>query len=372
MATAGTGARTLPWDWYTDPAVLRLEQERIFRRSWQYAGRRERGRRSRARSWRRAPATSRSCSSGTRTARCARSSTSAGTGARSSARAPGRGRRCSARTTPGPTGSTGGSSPRRASSAKGGSTRTSSASCRSGSRRGDRSSSSTPTPRRPPLAEFLGDVPERVAAAGIDVDALRFLQRAESESRRTGRSARENFLECYHCPIAHPGFSAVVDVSPDAYLLEASGWRMSQVGPARPEPRGTYDAVGRGRARPVPPPLPEHGRQRDARPAEPLDRADRPARARAHVPLPRLLRRRPTPTRRGSRRCLRSTPRSAPRTARSWSACRRASAPASSRAGGSCRSPSARCALPGARGRRARVAGPGSSNVSDSVNVPRA
>src|SRR5215204_4615618 len=38
MATIADG-RTLPFDWYSDPAVLRLERERIFRRSWQYAGR---------------------------------------------------------------------------------------------------------------------------------------------------------------------------------------------------------------------------------------------------------------------------------------------------------------------------------------------
>ena len=31
--------RTLPYDWYADPTVLRLEQERIFGRSWQYAAR---------------------------------------------------------------------------------------------------------------------------------------------------------------------------------------------------------------------------------------------------------------------------------------------------------------------------------------------
>jgi len=30
---------TLPADWYSDPAVLRLEEERIFGRTWQYAGR---------------------------------------------------------------------------------------------------------------------------------------------------------------------------------------------------------------------------------------------------------------------------------------------------------------------------------------------
>ena len=36
---AVAGVRTLPYDWYADSAVLRLEQERIFARSWQYAAR---------------------------------------------------------------------------------------------------------------------------------------------------------------------------------------------------------------------------------------------------------------------------------------------------------------------------------------------
>src|SRR5436853_3804323 len=38
---SGTGQgtqRTLPWSWYSDPELLRLEQERIFRAGWQYAG----------------------------------------------------------------------------------------------------------------------------------------------------------------------------------------------------------------------------------------------------------------------------------------------------------------------------------------------
>jgi hypothetical protein len=30
--------RTLPWSWYSDPEVLRREQEGIFRRTWQYVG----------------------------------------------------------------------------------------------------------------------------------------------------------------------------------------------------------------------------------------------------------------------------------------------------------------------------------------------
>src|ERR1700749_1558202 len=30
--------RTLPYAWYSDPEVLRREEERIFRGSWQYVG----------------------------------------------------------------------------------------------------------------------------------------------------------------------------------------------------------------------------------------------------------------------------------------------------------------------------------------------
>ena len=101
-----------------------------------------------------------------------------------------------------------------------------------------------PDPDAAPLADLLEDVPERIAAAGIDVDALRFLRRPESELAANWKICVENFLECYHCPVAHPGFSAVVDVSPDSYRLDTGRWRMSQVGPPRPEPRGSYDPAG--------------------------------------------------------------------------------------------------------------------------------
>lgn len=101
-----------------------------------------------------------------------------------------------------------------------------------------------PDSEAPPLLEQLEDVPERIAAAGIDLDALRFHRRVEWEVEANWKISAENFLECYHCPVAHPGFSAAMDVSPDAYLLEASGSRMTQHGPPRPEPKGGYDLTG--------------------------------------------------------------------------------------------------------------------------------
>jgi phenylpropionate dioxygenase-like ring-hydroxylating dioxygenase large terminal subunit len=83
-----------------------------------------------------------------------------------------------------------------------------------------------------PLADALGDVPAQLAEI-LDIDALEFRFRAESELETNWKVSCENFLECYHCAVAHPGFSAAVDVSPDAYRLEARGLVSSQFGPLR-------------------------------------------------------------------------------------------------------------------------------------------
>ena len=76
------------------------------------------------------------------------------------------------------------------------------------------------------------------------MNALRFLPRRSPSTTRTGRSAAENFLECYHCAVAHPGFSAAMDVSPDAYLLETARLPHDPARPAEAEPRGAYDLSG--------------------------------------------------------------------------------------------------------------------------------
>jgi phenylpropionate dioxygenase-like ring-hydroxylating dioxygenase large terminal subunit len=86
-----------------------------------------------------------------------------------------------------------------------------------------------------PLAETLGPVPEHIAAGGIDVDGLRFFRRTELEVACNWKIAVENYLECYHCAVAHPGFSAVVDVRPDAYKLETYPMSSSQFGPTKGE-----------------------------------------------------------------------------------------------------------------------------------------
>ena len=95
-----------------------------------------------------------------------------------------------------------------------------------------------------PLAETLRDLPELVASAGVDVGALEFRRRSESTVDANWKVVCENFLECYHCAVAHPGFSAMIDVAPDAYRLEAGETFSSQFGPLRANGRQAYDPSG--------------------------------------------------------------------------------------------------------------------------------
>ena len=79
------------------------------------------------------------------------------------------------------------------------------------------------------LAETLGPVPDLVS-----VDDLAFHSRDEFELAANWKIACENYLECYHCPVAHKGFSAAYDVDPDEYRLEPTGEHvLSQFAQAR-------------------------------------------------------------------------------------------------------------------------------------------
>ena len=77
-----------------------------------------------------------------------------------------------------------------------------------------------PDPDAAPLVEHLGGLPT-ILAQVIDVDAIVFHSRVEFGSNANWKIVVENFLECYHCPTAHPAFSAEVDVHPDRYRLES-------------------------------------------------------------------------------------------------------------------------------------------------------
>ncbi len=76
-------------------------------------------------------------------------------------------------------------------------------------------------------------MPELLERGGVDVDALAFRERSTYAVAANWKIAVENYLECYHCAVAHPGFTRLVDVDPDAYVLESGDGRWSQYGQAR-------------------------------------------------------------------------------------------------------------------------------------------
>ena len=90
-----------------------------------------------------------------------------------------------------------------------------------------------------PLLETLGPVPELVSLDGLD-----FHVRDDYELDANWKIACENYLECYHCPVAHKGFSAAFEVSPDSYRLEPTGEHvLSQFAPSKDDGEGQFHFV---------------------------------------------------------------------------------------------------------------------------------
>jgi choline monooxygenase len=228
---------TLPWSWYADPEILRREHERIFQRAWQYVGHagrvQEVGKRFAA--WAgEVPVLVVRAEDGARAflnvCRHRGSLLVEGDGARASIQCPYHawtyGLDGALRAAP-----------------------------RSEREPGFDTSELSLVPVRleswgpflfvnpdseaPPLAETLGRLPEL-----LRVDELVFHSRDDYYLAANWKIACENYLECYHCPVAHKGFSAAYDVDPDSYRLEPTGEQvLSQFAPARGEGEGQFHFV---------------------------------------------------------------------------------------------------------------------------------
>ena len=237
---AVAGARTLPYDWYADAAVLRLEQERIFARSWQYAARLDQVAE---------PGQLTTAWAGSLPVLLARGADDELRGFVNVCR-------------------------HRGHILCDGDARRETIQCpyhawtygldgalRSAPRSDREPGFDTsglglapvsvdtwgafvfvnPDLHAPPLVDQLGELPDLLEADGIDVAALRFHARAESDEYACNwKICVENFLECYHCAVAHPSLTKVLDVSPDAYGLETRGRVASQFGPPKQNTGSAY------------------------------------------------------------------------------------------------------------------------------------
>jgi len=75
-----------------------------------------------------------------------------------------------------------------------------------------------PAPAAGSLREMIGRLPEVFDRAGIEVEKLKMVRRDVYDLAANWKIIIENFNECYHCPIAHPKFSEVIDT--EAYTSD--------------------------------------------------------------------------------------------------------------------------------------------------------
>jgi phenylpropionate dioxygenase-like ring-hydroxylating dioxygenase large terminal subunit len=98
----------------------------------------------------------------------------------------------------------------------------------------------------PPLASVLGELPRMVEQTGLRLGGIRRRIRREYEIQANWKVVLDNYLECYHCPVAHPSFSALIDL--DAYHVTGYEYFSTQGGPmkrtAREGRSGLYNVSG--------------------------------------------------------------------------------------------------------------------------------
>src|SRR5579862_7932729 len=103
-----------------------------------------------------------------------------------------------------------------------------------------------------PLEVTLGELPQLTAASGVQFDGIRRRVRHTYDIAANWKVIVDNYLECYHCPVAHKSFSSLIDLN--KYTVAEYEWFSVQGGalkaPSRansqPEPYAVQGAVQAG------------------------------------------------------------------------------------------------------------------------------
>lgn len=82
-----------------------------------------------------------------------------------------------------------------------------------------------------PLSRVLGELPELLLATGVNLDGLKRRVRQTYEIAANWKVVVDNYLECYHCPVAHPSFSALIDTN--NYTVTEYEYFSTQGGPQK-------------------------------------------------------------------------------------------------------------------------------------------
>lgn len=88
-----------------------------------------------------------------------------------------------------------------------------------------------PDPHAPSWEETIGELPRILKASPSPLTTLRFRERRTYDLKANWKIVVENFLECYHCAIAHKGFANLIDLN--EYTIIPHRYFSTQRGPLK-------------------------------------------------------------------------------------------------------------------------------------------
>jgi phenylpropionate dioxygenase-like ring-hydroxylating dioxygenase large terminal subunit len=88
-----------------------------------------------------------------------------------------------------------------------------------------------PDSTAPSLAAILGDLPVMVENTGLNLDQIHRRIQVIYDIAANWKVVVDNYLECYHCPMAHPSFTALIDLH--SYELTVHDYFSTQCGKVR-------------------------------------------------------------------------------------------------------------------------------------------
>ena len=94
-------------------------------------------------------------------------------------------------------------------------------------------------PEADALANQSGALASEVMQYAPDLANLTFATRLTYRIKANWKAVVDNFLECYHCPVAHKGFSSMIDM--DTYKVKTHGIYSSHMAKARVGDNNAYD-----------------------------------------------------------------------------------------------------------------------------------
>lgn len=90
-----------------------------------------------------------------------------------------------------------------------------------------------------PLARQSGELAGEIMCYAPDLASLTFAHRLTYRIKANWKAVVDNFLECYHCPVVHKGFSSMIDM--DTYKVKTHGIYSSHMAKARLGDNKAYD-----------------------------------------------------------------------------------------------------------------------------------